>query len=41
MSHYLFIHVVNVLCDSEGRKRNWYNNWLEDMRQWNKYFVDS
>jgi len=41
MSHYLFIHVVNVLCDSEGRKRNWYNSWLEDMRQWNKYFVAS
>lgn len=39
MSHYLFIHVVNVFCDESGRKRHWYNEWHEEMVQWKHYFA--
>jgi hypothetical protein len=33
MSHYLFIHVLNVFCDENGRKRPWYNEWSEQMKR--------
>lgn len=40
MNHYFFISVINVLCDESGRKRNWYNQWHEEMNQWREYFAD-
>lgn len=39
MSHYLFIHVVNVFCDDNGRKRPWYDRWQEEMNHWKLYFA--
>lgn len=38
MSHYLFIHLVNVYCDDNGRKRRWYDKWREEWRNWQKHF---
>jgi hypothetical protein len=40
MNHYFFIHVVNVFCDGNGRKRRWYNDWSEQMTEWRTYFAD-
>ncbi|GEM_PF-6400264 len=40
MNHYLFIHVLNVYCDENGRKRPWYNEWSEQMTEWKQYFAD-
>jgi hypothetical protein len=40
MNHYLFIHVVNIFCDENGRKRPWYNEWSEQMNEWKQYFAD-
>lgn len=34
MNHYLFIHVLNVFCNEIGRKRPWYNEWAEQMNEW-------
>lgn len=39
MSHYLFIHILNVFCDENGRKRPWYNRWHEEMNHWKRYFA--
>lgn len=40
MNHYLFVHVLNVYCDENGRKRPWYDEWENDMNEWKKYFAD-
>lgn len=40
MKHYLFIHVLNVYCDENGRKRQLYNKWVENMKEWKQYFAD-
>lgn len=40
MTHYLFVHVLNVFCDDNGRKRNWYNNWKQKMNEWKQFFAD-
>jgi hypothetical protein len=40
MNHYLFIHVLNVFCDENGRKRPWYKAWEKDINEWKQYFAD-
>lgn len=33
MSHYLYVHVVNVYCDENGRKRRWYDGWHHEWQE--------
>lgn len=40
MKHYLFIHLVNIYCDENGRKRRWYDDWRAEWRIWQKCFSD-
>ncbi len=40
MKYYFYPHVVNVYCNEDGRKRNWYKNWIEEWTDLREYFSD-
>ena len=40
MKYYFYPHIINVYCDDNGRKRNWYNKWAADWIGLKEYFSD-
>ena len=40
MKHYLFIHLANIYCDENGRKRRWHDDWRDKWYNWQKNFSD-
>jgi hypothetical protein len=40
MKHYLFTHIVNIVCNENGRKRNQYEVWYKEWKKWKEYFDD-
>jgi len=40
MKYYFYPHIINVFCDNNGRKRNWYNKWSEEWSDLKDYISD-